>query len=867
MGVVFEARDPLIGRTVALKMIRLDALGTPAEREWLRERLFREARSAGALSHPGIVIIYDLGTSESLTYIAMEYVDGPTLEEVVSTAAPFQWKEALSIVRQAAEALDHAHAAGVVHRDVKPANIMLQRGRIVKITDFGIAKITSTQQITRTGMTMGTPSYMSPEQITAKALDGRADQFSLAVVAFQILTGVKPFLGESLPNLVHQIVYEDRPSASSANPALPGTVDAVLHRGLAKAPGDRYATCAAFVDALEAALGGSTGAPPAPMEPEPAKVREKQESEFTALFGEFIEQQRRQERAAKLAGVVEEVDRLLASGNVRAAAPVLASARKEFGDDPALLTLAIRWAEARRLLVEGAVLRAQEWLETRNFPAALNVLEIAGAEHGEPTEIVELRALVLEQQAASRREYEAGLENALAHANALLERNSPGDAAAYLESEAPRYGGEGEFTSLFASAIAAKKLAEERAAKLEASVSGVEKFLAVRDWQAARTALAAAQGEFPGEPALGPLQFRVEQVRQEALREPLAGSVSPQPEIAAAPEVSPWREPQPSYSPPNVVEKRRTIPKGLAVGASAAAAVFVGLLLVKVFSSSPRHAPTPQATKAEPAAPESKAPGPVRITQFYASPPNPAKGQKIQVCYGVENADQLTIEPALDRVWPSPSHCFETIPLGTVTYTLSAARGSERVTKSITVEVGQPGVKIVELSVDKVKIAPGELVQACYKVKNATRVALSPGVSLRHSNESGCVSDRPQKTTTYTLTARGAGGSVDSERVTVTVEAPQKAAARAVKTPVTPPVGRIIWTGNLAPGGDLIIDGGTASTGSLTGALPGVPVSVEVHPPDGLSVTASSDGRRLTIHNAADGKPQAIISIRWTVRP
>jgi predicted Ser/Thr protein kinase len=254
MGVVFEARDPLIGRVVAVKIIRLDALGSPSEVDWLQERLFREARSAGALSHPGIVVIYDLGRHEDVAYIAMERVDGPTLEQVVATGARLSTAESLNILRQTAAALDYAHQNGVVHRDIKPGNLMLHKGVTLKIADFGIAKIASTQQLTKTGMVMGTPSYMSPEQITAQPVDGRADQFSLAVIAFEMLAGRKPFQGDALATLVHKIVYEERPSARSLRPDLPEAADAALKRRLSRNPGDRHPSCAAFVDALEHSL-------------------------------------------------------------------------------------------------------------------------------------------------------------------------------------------------------------------------------------------------------------------------------------------------------------------------------------------------------------------------------------------------------------------------------------------------------------------------------------------------------------------------------------------------------------------------------------------------------------------------------------
>jgi serine/threonine protein kinase len=265
MGVVLEARDPLIGRTVAIKTIRLDAFAGSPDTKSLQDSLLREARAAGALSHPGIVIVHDFGVYDNLTYIAMEYVDGPTLQRKLTIDGQIERKEAVDLLRQIAVALDYAHAAGVVHRDVKPGNIMLQRGTLVKITDFGIAKVSTTHQLIHTGTVVGTPAYMAPEQIRALPVGGRSDQFSLAVVAFEMLTGVRPFRAKSMPELVHQVVYGERPSARAANPALSPVADAVFYRGLANLPEDRYESCMEFVRGLEAALDGNVS---------PAKVRQ-----------------------------------------------------------------------------------------------------------------------------------------------------------------------------------------------------------------------------------------------------------------------------------------------------------------------------------------------------------------------------------------------------------------------------------------------------------------------------------------------------------------------------------------------------------------------------------------------------------------
>ncbi len=260
MGVVYEAVDPLIGRTVAIKVISLEAT-TPKEVEFMRDGLFREARSAGGLSHPGIVIIFDVGQENDTAFITMERVEGPTLEGILDSGGVREQAAALDILRQAAAALDYAHQNGVVHRDVKPANIMLHKGTTVKITDFGIAKMGNAHSKTLTGMVMGTPSYMSPEQIETHPLDGKTDQFSLAVVAYEVLTGVKPFEGNLLGPLMHSIIYGERPSARAANPSLPEGIDAVFERGLRRFPNERYANCAEFVAALEACFTPRVPAP------------------------------------------------------------------------------------------------------------------------------------------------------------------------------------------------------------------------------------------------------------------------------------------------------------------------------------------------------------------------------------------------------------------------------------------------------------------------------------------------------------------------------------------------------------------------------------------------------------------------------
>jgi len=254
MGIVYEATDPAIGRRLAIKVINLQFMTGEGEAQVLRERLFREARSAGALSHPGIVGVYDVGEDRAMAFIAMEFVDGPSLQQIQRSSGKLEPADVVDMLAQVAAALDYAHRNGVVHRDIKPPNIMIHQGAQVKIADFGIAKITNAPKYTVTGMVMGTPAYMSPEQIEGREVDGRSDQFSLAVVAYELLTGMVPFQGKTYVSMVHSIVYGERPSAQAANPLLPVTFDAVLARGMAARPGDRFANCAEFVAALRTAL-------------------------------------------------------------------------------------------------------------------------------------------------------------------------------------------------------------------------------------------------------------------------------------------------------------------------------------------------------------------------------------------------------------------------------------------------------------------------------------------------------------------------------------------------------------------------------------------------------------------------------------
>lgn len=259
MGVVYKALDPKIGRTIAIKSICLDDLTDPSERQRVRDRLLREAQSAGLLSHPNIVTIYDILEQQDLAYIFMEYVNGPSLEKMIREGTLPSKDHLLQLLRQTAAALDYAHHKGIVHRDIKPANLLIAdpgsgADPIAKITDFGVAKFVS-QQLTHNGNMIGTPNYMSPEQIQGSTVTASSDQFSLAVMVYEILTGAKPFTGENLPALFYRICREPSRPIQELNPSLNETVDKAVQRALLKVPEERFLSCSDFIGALAVALG------------------------------------------------------------------------------------------------------------------------------------------------------------------------------------------------------------------------------------------------------------------------------------------------------------------------------------------------------------------------------------------------------------------------------------------------------------------------------------------------------------------------------------------------------------------------------------------------------------------------------------
>ena len=283
MGAVYKGYDPLLDRYVAVKVLAPHLVW---EKEFV-ERFLREARAAARLKHPNIVTIYDVGQEGGWYYFVMEYLEGQPLTEIVRQRRPLPPDEVLSILRPLAEALDYAHHWGLVHRDIKPDNIIVGPAGQVTLTDFGIARAAQETRLTATGVLVGTPEYMSPEQVKGLTVDARSDLYSLAVVAYEMLGGRVPFQAESTLALMYKVVHEPPPPIRQARPDLPAGVERVLAQALAKEPGDRYATARAFVDALGRALAGEVveevpawpevAAPPVEpptvvREPEPAVV-------------------------------------------------------------------------------------------------------------------------------------------------------------------------------------------------------------------------------------------------------------------------------------------------------------------------------------------------------------------------------------------------------------------------------------------------------------------------------------------------------------------------------------------------------------------------------------------------------------------
>ena len=250
MGIVYKAKDPLIDRIVAIKTISLN-LATD-EKEENEARFYQEAKAAGRLSHPNIVTVYDVGKSGDVAYIAMEFLEGRELRDILNDGDRLPVDQVLDIVVQVALGLAYAHDYGIVHRDVKPSNIMVVRDGHAKITDFGIARMASASIRTQTGMVMGSPKYMSPEQVMGKPTDQRSDIFSLGVMLYEMLTGQTPFAGENISTIMYQTLNAVPPPPNTLNPEVPGMLNFIVAKALAKGLDDRYQNAKEFANDLRA---------------------------------------------------------------------------------------------------------------------------------------------------------------------------------------------------------------------------------------------------------------------------------------------------------------------------------------------------------------------------------------------------------------------------------------------------------------------------------------------------------------------------------------------------------------------------------------------------------------------------------------
>ena len=238
MGVVYRALDPMLNRMVAIKTINM-ALELEEMDEY-EARFYQEAKAAGSLNHPNIVTVYDIGKSGHVVYMAMELLEGEELRKMITPGTPMPLAKAVDIAAQVAEGLGYAHEHDVVHRDIKPANIMLGRDAVVKITDFGIAQMRSTNLRTQTGTLLGTPKYLSPEQVAGKRAEPRSDIFALGVILYEMVTGKAPFTGEDVTGVMFQILNFIPPPPSSLNGKSPEMLDFIVAKALAKPPQNRY---------------------------------------------------------------------------------------------------------------------------------------------------------------------------------------------------------------------------------------------------------------------------------------------------------------------------------------------------------------------------------------------------------------------------------------------------------------------------------------------------------------------------------------------------------------------------------------------------------------------------------------------------
>ncbi|HEB34812.1 hypothetical protein LCGC14_0599380 [marine sediment metagenome] len=242
MGIVYRALDPDINREVAVKTIRFDLVSEEDDREEMMERFMREAQAAGKLTHPNIITIYDVGREKEMTYIVMQLIEGHSLQKVISSGEKNSTEEVIRLMDQLCSALDYAHDNGIIHRDIKPANILLDKEGKPFIVDFGVARL-ETSTLTEAGTTLGTPSYMSPEQVMGKKVDRRSDIFSLGGILYELLTGKRAFQAQSITTVIYKIIHEEPIALTEVKKGLPIGFERIVCKALAKDPNNRYPSC------------------------------------------------------------------------------------------------------------------------------------------------------------------------------------------------------------------------------------------------------------------------------------------------------------------------------------------------------------------------------------------------------------------------------------------------------------------------------------------------------------------------------------------------------------------------------------------------------------------------------------------------
>jgi serine/threonine-protein kinase len=249
MGIVYKALDPDINRKVAIKTIRFDLASEETDTEEIMERFMREAQAAGKLTHPNIITIFDVGREEDLTYIVMQLIEGPSLQRLIAQGEKFPVSEVTKLMERVCSGLDYAHQNGIVHRDIKPGNVLLDNNKRPYICDFGVARV-DTSTLTQSGTAVGTPSYMSPEQVIGKKIDKRSDIFSIGCILYEILTGRRPFEAESITTVIYKIINEEPPAISELKKGLPAGFEKIVTKALAKDPNDRYQNCKQLAEDL-----------------------------------------------------------------------------------------------------------------------------------------------------------------------------------------------------------------------------------------------------------------------------------------------------------------------------------------------------------------------------------------------------------------------------------------------------------------------------------------------------------------------------------------------------------------------------------------------------------------------------------------